>query len=142
MKFLLLEDCHACPLPVWPLTDAPGHAISPRIFLPSLAGWMGEAESVQLHVCASVLSRFSCVQLFETLWIVSHQATLHGDSPDKNTGGGCHALLQGILPAQGSNTCLLCLLNWQVGSLSLVPRGEAPCSCTVKASLDRRRFGN
>ena len=47
---------------------------------------MGEAESVQLNVCASVLSRFSCVQLFETLWIVSHQATLHGDSPDKNTG--------------------------------------------------------
>ena len=25
------------------------------------------------------------------------------DSPDKNTGVGCHALLQGIFPAQGSN---------------------------------------
>ena len=26
-----------------------------------------------------------------------------GDSPGKNTGVGCHALLQGILPTQGSN---------------------------------------
>ena len=27
----------------------------------------------------------------------------HGDSPGKNTGVGCHALLQGIFPNQGSN---------------------------------------
>ena len=27
----------------------------------------------------------------------------HGDSPSKNTGVGCHALLQGIFPTQGSN---------------------------------------
>ena len=29
------------------------------------------------------------------------------DFPDKNTGGGCHFLLQGILPTQGSNLGLL-----------------------------------
>ena len=29
------------------------------------------------------------------------------DSPSKNTGVGCHALLQGIFPAQGSNPGLL-----------------------------------
>ena len=28
---------------------------------------------------------------------------VHGDSPGKNTGIGCHALLQGIIPTQGSN---------------------------------------
>ena len=28
------------------------------------------------------------------------------DSPDKNTGVGCHALLQGIFLTQGSNPCL------------------------------------
>ena len=33
------------------------------------------------------------------------------DSPGKNTGVGCHALLQGIFPPQGSNPCLLCLLH-------------------------------
>ena len=32
-------------------------------------------------------------------------------SPGKNTGAGCHALLQGIFPTQGSNPCLLCLLR-------------------------------
>jgi len=30
-----------------------------------------------------------------------------GDSPGKNTGVGCHALLQGIFPAQASNPGLL-----------------------------------
>ena len=28
---------------------------------------------------------------------------------------GCHALLQGIFPTQGSNPSLLCLLHWQLG---------------------------
>ena len=28
---------------------------------------------------------------------------VHGESPGKNTGVGCHALLQGIFPTQGSN---------------------------------------
>ena len=42
-------------------------------------------------------------------------------SPGKDAGVGCHALLQGIFPIQGSNPCLLCLLHWQVRSLSLAP---------------------
>ena len=29
--------------------------------------------------------------------------SVQGDSPGKNTGVGCHALLQGIFPTQGSN---------------------------------------
>lgn len=32
MKFLLLEFCHVCILPDWPLTDVPGHAIFPGYF--------------------------------------------------------------------------------------------------------------
>ena len=51
-------------------------------------------------------------------------SSVHGDSPGKNTGVGCHALLQGIFLTQGSNPRLLCLLHWQVGSLPLVPPGE------------------
>ena len=35
------------------------------------------------------------------------------DSPGKNTGAGCHALLQGIFPTQRSNPRLLSLLHWQ-----------------------------
>ena len=30
-------------------------------------------------------------------------SSVHGDSPGKNTGVGCHVLLQGILPTQGLN---------------------------------------
>uniref|UniRef100_A0AC11E3T0 Uncharacterized protein n=1 Tax=Ovis aries TaxID=9940 RepID=A0AC11E3T0_SHEEP len=30
-------------------------------------------------------------------------SSVHGDSPGKNTGEGCHALLQGIFPTQGLN---------------------------------------
>ena len=43
-------------------------------------------------------------------------SSVHGDSPGKNTGVGCHALLQGIFPTQGSNPCLL---HWQADSLPL-----------------------
>ena len=39
----------------------------------------------------------------------------------KNTGEGCHFLLQGILPTQGWNPCLLLLLYWQADSLSTEP---------------------
>ena len=34
-------------------------------------------------------------------------STVHGDSPGKNTGVGCHALLQGIFPTPGLNPGLL-----------------------------------
>ena len=38
-------------------------------------------------------------------------SSLHGDSPGKDTGVGCCALLQGIFPTQGSNLSLLWLLH-------------------------------
>ena len=41
---------------------------------------------------------------------------VRGILPGKVTGVGWHFLLQGILPTQGLN---LCLLHWQVGSLPL-----------------------
>ena len=47
-------------------------------------------------------------------------SSVHGDSPGKNTEVSCHALLQGIFPTQGSNSCLLCVLHWPAGSLPLV----------------------
>ena len=51
-------------------------------------------------------------------------SSVHGDSPGKNTGVGCHALLQRIFPSQGLNSSLLHLLHWWVDSLPLVPPGE------------------
>ena len=51
-------------------------------------------------------------------------SSVHGDSPGKNTRMGCHSLLQGIVPTQGSNPCLLCLLHWQLDSLPLCHLGS------------------
>ena len=44
-------------------------------------------------------------------------------SPGKNTGVGCHALLQ-IFLTQGLNSHLLHLIHWQAGSLPLAPPGK------------------
>ena len=59
------------------------------------------------------------------------------DSPGKNTGVGCHFLLQGIFLSQGLNPCLLQLLNWQVASLPLVPPGSlgSNLTCTIYSHL-------
>ena len=48
--------------------------------------------------------------------------SVHGDSLGKNTAVGCHALLQGICPIQGSN---LCLLHWQMDSSPLSHQGSS-----------------
>ena len=54
------------------------------------------------------------------------------DSPGKNTGVGCHALLQGIFLTQGLNPCLLHFLHWQVCSLPLAPLGKLHGSGEIK----------
>ena len=43
------------------------------------------------------------------------------DSPGKNTGVGCRALLHGVFPSQGSNLWLFRLRHWEAGSLPLAP---------------------
>ena len=48
-------------------------------------------------------------------------SSVQGDYPGKNTGLGCHALLQEIFLTQGLNPPLLHLLHWQVDCLPLVP---------------------
>ena len=40
---------------------------------------------------------------FATPWTVAHQAPLPWGFPGKNTGVGCHFLLQGIFPSQELN---------------------------------------
>ena len=57
-------------------------------------------------------------------------SSVHGILPGKNTGVGCHFLLQGIFQTQGSNTCLLCLLHGLKGSLPLAPPGKLDYSTT------------
>ena len=56
----------------------------------------------------------------ETYSRVAHQAPLSRNFPGKDTGAGCHFLLQGILLTQRS------LLHWQVGSLPLSHLRSSP----------------
>ena len=59
-----------------------------------------------------MLSCFTCLQLFASLWTVTVRLLCHCDSPGKNTGVGCHDVLQGIFLTQRSNPHLLGLLYW------------------------------
>ena len=62
----------------------------------------------------------SHVRLFATSW--KHRSpgsSVSGNFPSKNTGVGCHFLLQGIFLTQGLNLLLFHLLHWQADSSSL-----------------------
>ena len=59
-------------------------------------------------------------------------SSVHGDSPGKNTGVGCHALLQGIFLTQGWHLHLLCLLHWQEGSSPRAPPRKPLQRLTMK----------
>ena len=54
------------------------------------------------HMRAHVQS-LSCAGLFATLWTVAHQALSVGLYTCKNTGMGCHFLLQVVFPTEGLN---------------------------------------
>ena len=82
--------------------------------------WSGSVCYVVI-MCAWVLSCFSGVGLFATLGTVAVKLFCPWDSPGKNAGVGCHALLQGIFLTQGSNAHFL---HWQASSLPLVPPGK------------------
>ena len=47
-----------------------------------------------------------CLTLCDPMDCSPPGSSVHENSPGKNTGVGCHALLQWIFPAQGSNPCL------------------------------------
>ena len=52
---------------------------------------------------------------------------------------GCHFLIQGIIPTQGSKPCLLSLLHWEAGSLPLVHLGSPISSLYEDVKETKRR---
>ena len=73
-------------------------------------------------LCANSLH--SCRTLCHPTGLEPTRLLCPWDSPGKNAGVDCHALLQGVFPSQGSNPHLLCLLHWQAGSSPLAPPGK------------------
>ena len=57
-------------------------------------------------MCCALVTQ-SCPALCDPMDCSLPGSSVHGDSPDKNTGLGCHGLLQGILPTHGLNPGLL-----------------------------------
>ena len=87
-------------------------------------------------VCQALhcLWRYVCVLshsvMFNSLWphgLQTSRLLCPWDSLGKNPGAGCHFLLQGTFPTQGSNLCLLPLLHWQADSLPLSHLGSPSC---------------
>ena len=99
----------------------------------------GFAFSRMSYVCMYAKSFQLCLTLCNPMDCSPPGSSVHGDSPGKNIGVGCHALLQGIFPIQGSNPHLLCLLLWQAGSLPLAPLGKSRMSYTW-THIARRLF--
>ena len=62
------------------------------------------SEKYSLTVLCFLLS---CVWLCDPMDCSPPGSSVHGDSPGRNTGVGCNALLQGIFPTQGLNPGLL-----------------------------------
>ena len=56
------------------------------------------AKCLVAQLCPTLRNPMDCSPLV---------SSVHGDSPGKNIGVGCHALLQGIFPTQGLNPGLL-----------------------------------
>ena len=79
----------------------------------SQAGQTPWALSECMHV-----RLLSCTWLFLTSWTAACQAPLYMGFFNRNSGVGCHFLLQGIFPTQRSNPCLL---HWQADSATETP---------------------
>ena len=70
--------------------------------------WLGNSSKTTPvhHVCVRSVAQ-SCPALCDPMDCSVPGSSVHGDSPAKNTGEGCHALLQGIFLTEGSNSDLL-----------------------------------
>ena len=88
--------------------------------------WGVGENIIELIKFACLLSHFNLVWLFVILWTVAPEEPrllCPWDSPGKNTGVGCHLLLQGFFLTQESKLHLLRLLHWQVNSLLIALPG-------------------
>ena len=117
-----------------PLLLLPSIFPSIRVFFSNESVFCTHINEVHMQTVL-MLSHFSCVWLFVILSAIARQAPLSlcpWDSPGKNTGVGCHFFLQEIFLTHRLNPCLLCLLHWQAGSLTLMPPGKPARQISTK----------
>ena len=103
-KFLYLNIVPSSPSsfpPVFPLS----FPLPPSFF--SHCWKIQNVKFITYHYCDIMcLVAQLCLTLFDPMDCSPPDSSVHGNSPGKNTGMGCHACLQGIFPIQGSNPVL------------------------------------
>ena len=110
-----------------------------------MQGWCSIQKSVRvIHACSVAQL---CLTLGNPMDCTLPSSFVHGILQNlKNTGVGCHFLLQGIFLTQGSNPCLLCLLHWQADSSPLSHLGPSHKKLKKKnhmiISIDTKTFEN
>ena len=82
--------------------------------------WDSPGKNTGVYVLCSVASVMS--DSLQPHGLQPNRLLCPWNSSGKNIGVGCHSLLQGIFPTQGSNSHLLHLLHWQA------PRGKTVTS--------------
>ena len=97
-------------------------------------------KQIKIHladspVCMHAKSLQSCLTLCDPMDCSLPGSSIHGIFPGKNSGVGCHFLLQGIFPTQGSKLRLLRLLRWQADSLPLSHLGSSLCNQSSRLQL-------
>ena len=118
------EVAQSCLTPSDPMDCSPPGSSIHGIFQARVLEWGAIAFSME-RTTSDICMHAKSLQSWSTLCGLQSARLLYPrDSPVKNTGVGCHALLQGIFPTQGLNPSLQCLLHWQVGSLLLAPPGK------------------
>ena len=82
---------------------------------------ISDAKHLLMCLLLLLLSRFSHVQLFGTLWTRVHQVPLSMGFSRQEYGSGSPCPPPGDLPDPRDRTRVSCLLHWQAGSLPLAP---------------------
>ena len=99
-------------------------------------------KSPERQICACLVTR-SCPTLCDPIDCSPPGFSVHEDSPGKNTGVGCHALLQGIFPTQELNQGPLPYqLSYQKESevAQLCPTLCDPMDCSLQGSSIHKIF--
>ena len=111
----------------------PSISTAPSQFLPLYKLFLPNSIPLPFFRCCWVTSVMS--NFLQPYGSQSPSLLCPWDSPGKNTGVGCHALLHGIFPTQGLNQYLLHLFHWQAVSLPLVPPGKPllPAAAAAKS---------
>ena len=91
----------------------------------------GIVSLLPTHFTVCVLSCFSHIQLFATLWTVAHQSPLFMGFSRQECWSELLCPPSKDLPHPGSSPGLSRLLHWQVGSLPLAPPGKPAFHVTL-----------